>query len=189
MRRIAIAGMAPLALAAVVAAPTVAGTHASASAKDRRGDVRGALDLVRVAVSDGGKLRVSLTLAQEWTAADLRAKDGEAPGSICLRIWTTSDAGDAPPNYLACATAQADGEDLRGTVVHERRGRMPDKVATADVTRSTGRTIVIRFSKDAIRSPKRIRFGAESVPPGGCADPDGCADTAPNAPHSVLLRF
>jgi hypothetical protein len=175
-----------LALAAVAAAQEPAPPDAPVVARDPV-DTAGGLDLTRVqlARASDGRLRAALTLSAPWQMRDLPAEDGP-PGSLCLRMWTRADPPDAPPDYLLCITADARAEHMRGSVLVERDGEL-DRVAAAQLARSSERTVVARFSQSAVGRPARIRFAAEATAP-GCARPV-CADTAPNAPATVTLTL
>ena len=62
--------------------------------KDSATDGRGALDIVRVAMSRGvdGRLRGEVTMEKPWTTNDLRSATGP-PGSICLTLYTKREPG------------------------------------------------------------------------------------------------
>ncbi|HEY4279720.1 MAG TPA: hypothetical protein VGM91_15955, partial [Conexibacter sp.] len=161
-------------------------------ANDPKGDVTGtgALDLTRVALerSSDGRLRASLTLATAWDGKALLAEKGPPtpPGSICVKAWTVSVPPDTVPDYLVCVTADADG-DLRGSVLHERANKLPERVASADVSRSSTRSVTVRFSQSAIGSPAKLLIGAEATRP-GCAR-TSCIDTAPDAPATLAFTL
>jgi hypothetical protein len=172
---------------AVGAAAALAATPAPQSATDAKGDVRGTLDLTRVSVarSADGRLRASITLAAAWDAGALKADSGP-PGSICLKTWTTSVAPDTTPDYLVCVTADAQG-NLRGSVLHERANKLPERTAGADVSRPTARTVTLRFSQTALGQPATLSVGAETTRP-GCPRVT-CIDTAPDAPKTLTLKL
>jgi len=75
---------------------------------DRKQDVRGPLDIVRVAMSKrlDGSLRGELTMRRKWEDAALEG------GSLCLRFYVKTDPESQAPEYLACATRPADGGPL-----------------------------------------------------------------------------
>src|SRR4051794_2136342 len=150
-------------------------------------DTAGGFDLTRVQLGRAadGRLRVALTLAAPWRVRDLPADDGP-PGSLCLRMWTTTTDPGTFPDFLLCVTADARGRHLRGAVLVERDGRL-QRVAGAALARSSLRTVVARFSQSAIGRPARVRFAAEATPP-GCPRP-ACVDTAPNAPTVATLTL
>ena len=79
---------------------------------DRKRDVRGPLDIVRVAMSKrpNGSLRGELTMRRAWEDADV------GDGSLCLRFHVKTDPASQAPEYLACATLAADGT-LAGRVL------------------------------------------------------------------------
>lgn len=186
MRRrvVAATGVALLAAAGIATAAT---TPAPVKAPDPRGDVRSPLDLTRVQFGLGsdGRLRASITLAAAFNGDDLVAKTGP-PGSICLKAWTAADPPDAPPDYLVCVTADAEGE-LRGSVLRERPNQLPERVASAVVTRPSRRTVLLRFSQSALGRPDSISIAAESTR-AGCAR-GSCIDTAPDAPNILELKL
>jgi hypothetical protein len=153
-------------------------------AADARPD---APDLTRaqLGLASDGRIRVALTLSKGWVARDLIATSGP-PGSLCVRMWTKTKPGAAPPDYLACITARADAETTHGSVMKTIPGEAPQKVATAIVGRTSDRTVTLRFSQTAVGKPKTIRFAAEATKP-GCARVS-CVDTAPDAPKTATFR-
>jgi hypothetical protein len=180
-----------VAMLAVPAAAAVALAQSAPSrvvkAPDPRGDVRSPLDLTRVQLSraSDGRLRASITLASTWGAKDLIATSGP-PGSVCLKVWTTSPPPDTPPDDLVCVTADTDGK-LRGSVLRERPNRLPERVASALVTRASPRTVTLRFSQSSIGRPDTVRVAAESTR-AGCTRVS-CIDTAPDAPNILELKL
>jgi hypothetical protein len=156
--------------------------------KDRRGDVRGALDIVRVAMARDrtGRIRGELTMAEEWGVPELR---GGGPGSsVCLRLHTRRDADAEPPDYLVCLTAPKSGDELVGRVLRDRSNGLPKAVGDARVSRPTGRTAYVRFTRTSVGRPRSIRFAAEAVTYAGrCPAPLGCRDLGPNPPATGLL--
>jgi len=103
---------------------------------------------------------------------------------VCLKVWTVSEPPDTAPDYLVCTTADADGK-LRGSVLHERANKLPERVASATISRTSTRTVLLRFSQSAIGRPATLHVAAESTRP-GC--PRGsCIDTAPDAPAALEL--
>jgi hypothetical protein len=175
--------------AAVMAAPAAA--QAPVAVKDRRGDVRGALDVVRVALERGvdGRLRGEVTMADDWATAALRTPSGPQ-GSICLQLYTSREAGADPPDYLVCATPPAAGDGLVGRVLRDRANGRPRAVAGATLTRPTPRTIFLRFSQTSIDRPASLSFASEAVTRAArCPKPLGCRDTAPDAPGTARLTL
>jgi hypothetical protein len=155
--------------------------------RDARGDVGAAPDITRLAVSRGadGRVRVALTLASTFSPGSLVARSGP-PGSICLRVWTASVPPNTRPDYLACVTTEANRRTLRGTVMQDRPGPLPRRVASAAVSRR-GRSLVIRFSQSAVGRPSLMRFAAEATR-AGCVRAS-CVDTAPDAPKISRVRL
>jgi len=154
---------------------------------DRKGDVRGPLDVVRVAMSTrlDGSLRGELTMRRGWETADL-----EGGGSLCLRLYVKTDPGSQVPEYLVCATPAADGASLTGRVLRNRAGGLPRTAGVAAVSRPTARTIHLGFAPAAIRSPAKLRFAGESAWHGPrCPRTTGCADLAPDAPGAREFRL
>jgi hypothetical protein len=147
----------------------------------------GAPDLTRaqLGLSSDRRIRVALTLSKGWVARDLIANSGP-PGSLCVRMWTESKPGAAPPDYLACITPREDAETTHGSVMKTIPNEAPQKVASAIVGRTSDRTVTIRFSQTAVGKPKTIRFAAEATKP-GCARVS-CVDTAPDAPKTATFR-
>ena len=159
--------------------------------KDSATDGRGALDIVRVAMSRGvdGRLRGDVTMEKAWTTAALRSARGPS-GSICITLHTTREPGADPADWLVCATPPKEGEELRGRVLRDRANGLPRQVASATVTRPTARTVYLRFAQSAINRPASVRFAAESVTrTGRCPRPLGCRDTAPDAPTTGNLTL
>jgi hypothetical protein len=178
-------------LAALIATGAVGASAATAptpvKSADPKGDVTSTLDLTRVSLTRGsdGRLRASVTLAAEWDGKALLAESGP-PGSICLKAWTTTAPPDTTPDYLACVTADAKGV-LRGSVLHERANKLPERVAAADVSRPSARTVTMRFSQSALGSPAKLYVAAESTRP-GCPRVS-CIDTAPDAPKTLTFAL
>jgi hypothetical protein len=181
---LAAAGLAALALTA--AAPA-AEAPSPTVVKDAKDAAAGAPDLTRVqlGLTSDRRLRAALTTAVGWVAKDLLAKEGP-PGSLCLRLWTVTKPGAAPPDYLVCITARQDGETTRGTVFKTEAGGQPKRVAGAIVGRTSERTVTLRFSQTAVGRPATIRFAAEATKP-GCTHVS-CVDTAPEAPKTATFK-
>ena len=122
-----------------------------------------------------------------WTAEELRARDGQPPGRICLRIFTKRSPDGEKPDYLVCATAAAEGDGLVGSVSREHEG-LPRRIAGASVTRPSERTVQLRFAQSAIGRPSQLRFAVEAVP-AGCDPGESCLDLTPNKGRAALLRL
>jgi hypothetical protein len=175
-------GIAALALSA--AAPA-ADTPAPVVVKDAKDAVAGAPDLTRAQIGLASD-RLALTLAAPWQPNDLIAAQGP-PGSLCVRLWTVTKPGTTPPDYLACATARADGETMRGTVFKTQAGEQMTNAGPAIVGRTSDRTMTLRFSQTVVGRPKTIDFIAEATKP-GCARVS-CVDTAPEAPKTATFKL
>jgi len=159
--------------------------------KDSATDGRGALDIVRVAMSRGvdGRLRGEVTMEKAWTANDLRTSSGPS-GSICLTLYTKRAPGSDPADWLVCVTPEREGDVLRGRVLRDRANGLPRQVAAVTVTRPTARTVYLRFAQSAIGRPANVRFAAEAVTRAArCPKPLGCRDTAPDAPTTGNLTL
>ena len=159
--------------------------------KDSATDGRGALDIVRVAMSRGvdGRLRGEVTMEKAWTANDLRTSSGPS-GSICLTLYTKRAPGGDPADWLVCVTPEREGDVLRGRVLRDRANGLPKQVANVTVTRPTARTVYLRFAQSAIGKPASVRFAAEAVTRAArCPKPLGCRDTAPDAPMTGNLTL
>jgi hypothetical protein len=194
-RRIPPLGLLGAILAAgALAAGGIAGAQEpqfTVSVDERSGDVRGPLDVVRVALGPTGesRLRGEITTEEAWDTEDLRNAAGP-PGSVCLRLFTRRAADAEPPDYLVCATPAATGDGLVGRVLRDRANGLPRTVGEAMITRPTTRSIFLRFARKAIGNPRRVRFAAETVTRGsGCGALRGCVDTAPDAPSTARLRL
>ena len=182
-------GLAAGCVAALVlaAAAPAADAPSPTVVKDARDAGEGAPDLTRVqlGLTSDRRLRAAVTLSTGWVAKNLIAKEGP-PGSLCLRLWTVTKPGAAPPDFLACVTARSDEETTRGTVFKTQPGQELTRVAGAIVGRTSDRTVTLRFSQTAIGKPALIRFAAEATKP-GCARVS-CVDTAPDAPKTANFR-
>jgi len=185
-RRGPVAGCACL-LVVGAAVAHAAGTSSPTVVKDPADARPDAPDLTRaqIGLATDGRIRVALTLSKGWVARDLIANSGP-PGSLCVRMWTVTKPGAAPPDYLACITARADAETTHGSVMKTIPNEAPQKVATAIVGRTSDRTVTLRFSQSAVGKPTTIRFAAEATKP-GCARVS-CVDTAPDAPKTATFR-
>jgi hypothetical protein len=191
MLRVASAATVVAALLAAPAAAQAPVAQAPVAVKDKRGDARGALDIVRVALERGidGRLRGEVTMADNWATGDLRVASG-LQGSICLQLYTSRQPGEEPPDYLVCATPPATGEELVGRVLRDRSNGRPRSVAAATLTRPTARTLYLRFSQTSIGRPAAVRFGSEAITrAASCPRPLGCRDTAPDAPSTAGLTL
>jgi hypothetical protein len=184
MRRavLALACLAPAAAGGVAVAATA---HKPLVAEDAKGDVAGPLDLTRFSIDRGvdGRVRASLTVAAPWDAPSLKAPSGP-PGSLCVRLWTVATPPDTPADHLVCVTADRKGA-LRGSVLRERPNKLPVRVASADVSRPSSRTVTVRFAQSAIGNPAKLEAAGESTRP-GCPRVS-CVDVAPNAPATLAL--
>lgn len=176
-----------LAALALTAAAPAAQAPSPTVVKDAKDAGDGAPDLTRVqlGLTSDRRLRAALTLATGWVAKDLIAKQGP-PGSLCLRLWTVTKPGAAPPDFLVCVTARQDEETTRGSVFKTQAGQELSRVAGAIVGRTSDRTVTLRFSQTAVGRPATIRFVAEATKP-GCARVS-CVDTAPEAPKTATFR-
>ena len=183
MKRLAIAVLALLLLPAAA--------HAQVEAieptfqLDRKGDVRGPLDIVRVAMSKrpDGSLRGELTMRRAWEDRDVEG------GSLCLRLYVKTDPESQVPEYLVCVTHAADGT-LAGRVLRNRANGLARTVGGAFVTRPTARTVHFGFDPGLIRNPAQLRFSGESVWRGArCPAATGCRDLAPDAPDARKFRL
>ncbi|WP_372790504.1 hypothetical protein [Paraconexibacter sp.] len=160
--------------------------------RDSRTDAASkAIDLMRVQLgrASDGRLRAAVTATESWAPKDLVASKGGPPGSICLRLYTGgSKVEGVVPDYLVCITATKSGKKLRGSVLRERTNDFPERVTGAKVTRSSKRTVVVKFSQSSIGKPATVRFSAESTR-AGCTR-TSCVDAAPNLPTvgTVKLR-
>lgn len=184
MRALAAAGLILLVLAAAATAAT-----APVALRDPTGDAgKGSLDIARLSLGRGadGRLRASVTMARAWSPSDLLGRDGASPGSICVRIWLGGRSpASSRADYLACATVATDNSRLKASVMHERSGDLPERVASASASKVSARTAVIRFAQGTIGHPASLRFAVEALP-AGCPALE-CADEAPDAPRSERL--
>jgi hypothetical protein len=154
---------------------------------DRKGDVRGPLDIVRVAMSKrtDGTLRAELTMRRAWEDADV----GEG-GSLCVKLYVKAQPDADVPEWLVCASPLADGATLAGRVLRNRPNGLPRIAGDARLSRPTARTLYLGFDPSAIRRPARLRFAGESVWRGPrCPRTTGCGDLAPDAPGARAFRL
>jgi hypothetical protein len=156
---------------------------------DRKKDVRGPLDVVRVAMSKrtNGSLRGELTMRKAWEDADLE------DGSLCIRLYVRADPESQAPEYLVCVIqpppSQA-GATLVGKVLRNAANGLPRTVGEAVVARPTARTVHLGFEPATIRSPEKLRFAGESIWRGPrCPRTTGCMDLAPDAPDARDFRL
>jgi hypothetical protein len=180
---------AALAAAVAVSAPSAAQVEAIQPTYqlDRKRDVRGPLDIVRVAMSNrlDGTLRGDLKLRRAWDTASVG--DG---GSLCLKLYVRADPDGELPEYLVCATPPATGEELAGRVLRTRANGRPRVLGEAVVARPTTRMLHLTFDPDLIGRPARLRFAGESVWRGErCPRAAGCADLAPDPPAARRFRL
>ena len=150
---------------------------------DAKRDVRGPLDIVRVAMSTrtDGTLRGELTMRTAWKTSDIGPG-----GSLCLKLYVRTQPDAQVPEYLVCATPPAQGETLVGRVLRNRANGLPRNLGDAAIARPTERTIYLSFDPGTIRTPATLRFAGESVRRGErCAKVIGCRDlAAERAGHS-----
>jgi hypothetical protein len=133
-----------------------------------------------------GRLRAAITTAKALDPKSLLAESGP-PGSICLRLWTLTDPGTVPPDFLVCVTSDADGK-LRATISAERVNAQPHRIGPASLSRASSRTLVLKFARSRVGSPKKtVRFAVESTKR-GCTR-ISCVDTLPNAPATATLKL
>ena len=173
---------------ALSASAPAADTPSPVVVKDAKDAVAGAPDLTRaqIGLASDRRVRFALTLAAPWQPKDLIAASGP-PGSLCVRLWTVTKPGTTPPDYLACATARADGETMRGTVFKTQPGEQLSKAGPAIVGRTSDRTMTLRFSQTVVGRPKTIDFIAEATKP-GCTRVS-CVDTTPEAPKTATFKL
>jgi len=154
---------------------------------DAKRDVRGPLDLTRIALSrrPDGRLRGEVTMRRAWGSDDLGARD-----SVCLKLYMQAQPDAEPPDYLVCVTAPKEGRALAGRVLRNRANGLPRLVATAFVTRPTARTAYLRFTQASIGRPAAFEFSAESLTHGTrCPAGIGCMDVVPEAPGTRTFRL
>ena len=154
---------------------------------DRKKDVRGPLDVVRVAMSarQDGTLRGELTMRRRWQTADVGTR-----GSVCLKLYLKSSPDGQGPKYLVCATPPAAGDTLVGRVLRNRSNGLPRTIGNAVVARPTGRTLYLTFDPSLIRRPAKLRFAGETIWRGAkCPHAAGCADLAPDPPDAREFRL
>jgi hypothetical protein len=181
--------LAGLALAAAAAALVPAQVEAIEPTfqLDRKKDVRGPLDIVRVAMSTrlDGSLRGEVTMRRAWGTGSLG--DG---GSICLKLYVKADPDGEQPEYLVCATPPEEGDELAARVVRTRGNGRPRAVGAVVVARPTNRTVYLSFDPATIRRPARLKFAGESIWRGRrCPKAAGCTDLAPDAPDARDFRL
>jgi hypothetical protein len=187
MRRAPLAAAAALALTPAVPASAQVQAIVPTYQLDAKRDVRGPLDIVRVAMStrEDGSLRADLTLRKAWETADVG--DG---GSLCVKLYVKAEPDGDVPDYLVCATPPAQGSALTGRVLRNRVNGLPRTVAPAVVLRPGARTVYLTLDPAAIRSPATLRFAGETVWRGPrCPRVTGCVDLGPNPPDARDFRL
>jgi hypothetical protein len=188
VRRLALAMAVPaLALAGVAAAHGQVEAIQPTFQLDAKKDVRGPLDIVRVAMSRrlDGTLRGELTMRRAWTTADVGAL-----GTLCLKLYVKTDPEAQVPEYLVCATPDAGAKGLAGRVLRNRANGLPRTIGTATLARAGKKTLYLTFAPDLIGTPPRLRFAGESVWRGErCPELLGCRDTAPDPPDAREFRL
>ena len=171
-----------VAAAALIAATTaIAATSKPVVMSDPSDDVSGALDLQRVSLSlaSDGRLRAVITLTGKIDPKTMLADSGP-PGSVCLKVWTATDADPtaARADRLVCITASSD-DDLRASVFEQREPGLPRRVVPAAVTvNDSKRSYILRVSQSALGRPELISFAVESTRP-GCGRVS-CIDQSPD---------
>jgi hypothetical protein len=141
---------------------------------------------LQLGLAGDGRLRAVISLAGSLNPKSLLADSGP-PGSICLRLWTLTDPGTVPPDFLVCITAGKDAK-LRATISAERVNAQPRRIGAAAVSRKSSRSLVLKFARSRVGSPKKtIKFAVESNKP-GCTRVS-CVDTLPNAPTTATLKL
>jgi hypothetical protein len=185
--------LAPLVLLVLVATAAVAVAATTPSTKpvtkvDAAGDVNDSpLDLTRFTLQRAadGRLRATLTVAATWDGKDLLSDTGP-PGSLCVKLWTTTVPPDTTPDELICVTAQKDGT-LRSSILRQRANKLPARTGSAVLSRPNDRSVTLRFSQTAIGKPATLYAVGETTRP-GC--PRGsCIDLAPDAPDTLSLKL
>jgi hypothetical protein len=170
---------------AVAQAPT------SVVASDRADAPEGTPDLKRVGATRGtdGSVRFALSFAAPLTPADLltEADDAGPPGSVCMRLWTTSTPRTTMADRLACVTSQPGGRAFRVTVTKEVPGALPSTVGTATLTRPSRTSIALRIPSGVFGTARSVRFAAEATRP-GCVRLR-CVDLAPDLGVTKTLRL
>lgn len=173
------------------AAALAADAPSSVVVTDGRDARPGAPDLKRVAASrtaDHG-VRLAVSLDRALAPEDLLAEAGSAgpPGSVCVRLWTTSTPRTTPPDLLACVTAVPDASAFRATVTREVGGELPATAGTARLTRPSRTSVVLRLPGATLGSARRVSFAAEATRP-GCPRLS-CVDLAPDRGETRSLRL
>jgi hypothetical protein len=151
------------------------------AAKDAPDAVR-----LQLGLASDGRLRAVVTLAKALDPKSLLSDTGP-PGSICLRLWTLTEPGTIPPDFLVCVTADKDAK-LRATISTERVNAQPRRIGAASLSRKSSRTLVLKFARSRVGSPKKtVRFAVETTKR-GCARVS-CVDTLPDAPTTATLKL
>lgn len=175
---------------AVMASSVLAAPSKAIVVRDAKGDVEGRLDIQRLQVSLGAdeRLRVVATFAGKVSAADMLARSGP-PGSVCLRVWTATDADprSTRPDRLVCVTARTK-RTLRATVLRQDGAGLPRRIGPATIAASkTSRSFIISLAQSDLGRPSRIRYALDSTRPG--CDRTSCIDTVPGAPATRRFRL
>jgi hypothetical protein len=172
----------PLAAAQTEKVKTVAVREDPGDAPEGSADVT----RLQLGLASDGRLRAAITLAKSLDPKSLLADKGP-PGSICLRLWTLTEPGTVPPDFLVCVTADKDAK-LRATISGERVNAQPQRIGSASLSRKSSRTLVLKFARSRVGTPKKtVRFAVESTKR-GCTNVT-CVDTLPNAPATATLKL
>lgn len=150
--------------------------------------VRDGIDVTRLqlGLASDGRLRAVVSLARSLDPKSMLADSGP-PASICLRLWTLTSPGTVPPDFLVCITADKDAK-LRATISAERVNAQPRRIGAAAVSRKSSRSLVLKFARSRVGSPKKnVRFAVEATKR-GCTRVS-CIDTLPNAPTTATLKL
>ena len=63
-------------------------------------------------------------------------------------------------------TANAQGDALRATIMHQRSDQLPQLIGPAGLARSSEHNVTLRFKQSAIGTPATIAFAVEATKPG-----------------------
>lgn len=169
---------------AAIAVPAIA---VAASRIADRDDSAGAVDLsgARAAHNRVSDELVWVVDTHDDLHADLLFNGDGPPGSVCVNAWTRGRPGERGPDYDVCATSDARGRELRGTVArHGGTGRVR-RVGRAGVEQATPTRLVLRVDPDLLRRPRSVRWTVQAVAfSPGCPSATGCEDYVPDRPRT-----
>ena len=161
------------------------------TARDRD-DVKTGLDVAKVSSSHNrasDELVTTVDFYEAVKVASMVSKD-RPPSSICIEIWTRSTPGESPPDYEACAGADAKGQKWVGSIARKRDKGAPLRVGAVKVEQPSDTRVVLRVDPDDVKRPTSYRWRVEATSFGSdCKASGGCPDYAPDRPDTAQTKL